>query len=407
MADRASMRNGLNELFRKTEADIAAPADPVIAPMSADEPYTSGAYVTTIKVVGIGGAGTNAVNRMVDSGIRGVEFIAVNTDVQALAVCDADVKIHVGQELTHGLGGGADADVGRRATEDSRDELKQALRGADLVFVTAGEGGGTGTGGAPVIASVAREVGALAVAIVTLPFSFEGFKRGQQARDGVERLRQSADTVISIPNDRLLGAVERSTTVVDAFRYADDVLRQGVQGITDLITIPGLINLDFADVRTIVQNAGTAIMGVGQATGDNRANEAATASITSPLLDSSIQGARGILLNITGGSDLSLYEVNEAARIIADAADEDANIIFGAVVDERRAGTMTVTVIATGFAAGEAERTQRPSGTPQAAVAIEEPDDKPGMFGRVPAFEEGELDIPSFVRHDDEEQRPE
>ena len=291
--------------------------------------------MTTIKVVGIGGAGTNAVNRMVDSGIRGVEFIAVNTDVQALAVCDADVKIHIGQELTHGLGGGADPEVGRRATEDSRDELKQALRGADMVFVTAGEGGGTGTGGAPVVAAVAREVGALAVAIVTLPFSFEGQKRGQQARDGVERLRQAADTVISIPNDRLLAAVERSTTVVDAFSYADDVLRQGVQGITDLITIPGLINLDFADVRTIVQNAGTAIMGVGQAGGDNRAHEAASMAISSPLLDSTIQGARGILLNITGGSDLSLYEVNEAARIIADAADEDANIIFGAVVDER------------------------------------------------------------------------
>jgi cell division protein FtsZ len=404
MADRPSMRDGLNELFRKTESEIASPSDPVISPASGDEPYVSGAYVTTIKVVGIGGAGTNAVNRMVDSGIRGVEFIAVNTDVQALAVCDADVKIHIGQELTHGLGGGADAEVGRHATEDSRDELKQALRGADLVFVTAGEGGGTGTGGAPVIASVAREVGALAVAIVTLPFSFEGHKRGQQARDGVERLRQAADTVISIPNDRLLAAVERSTTVVDAFGYADDVLRQGVQGITDLITIPGLINLDFADVRTIVQNAGTAIMGVGQAGGDNRAHEAASMAISSPLLDSTIQGARGILLNITGGSDLSLYEVNEAARIIADAADEDANIIFGAVVDERRAGIMTVTVIATGFAAGEAERA-KPMARAEAAPA-EQTDEKPRMLGRAPVFEEGELEIPSFVRHTDDEERP-
>jgi cell division protein FtsZ len=407
MADRASMRNGLNELFRKTEAEMAAPSEPAMAPLSGDEPYVSGAYVTTIKVVGIGGAGTNAVNRMVDSGIRGVEFIAVNTDVQALAVCDADVKIHIGQELTHGLGGGADPEIGRRATEDSRDELKQALRGADLVFVTAGEGGGTGTGGAPVIASVAQEVGALAVAIITLPFSFEGHTRGQQARDGVERLRQAADTVISIPNDRLLGAVERSTTVVDAFRYADDVLRQGVQGITDLITIPGLINLDFADVRTIVQNAGTAIMGVGQASGDNRAYEAATAAITSPLLDSTVQGARGILLNITGGSDLSLYEVNEAARIVADAADEDANIIFGAVVDERRAGTMTVTVIATGFAVDESERV-RPAAGAHVPVAAEETEETPGRFGRAPTFDEGELEIPSFVRHtDDEEQRPE
>jgi cell division protein FtsZ len=399
------MRDGLNELFRRTGTEAVPPPEIPIQPPSADEPFVSQAYVTTIKVVGIGGAGTNAVNRMVDSGIRGVEFIAINTDVQALAVCDADVKIHIGQELTHGLGGGADAEVGRRATEDSRDELKSALRGADLVFVTAGEGGGTGTGGAPVVASVAREVGALAVAIVTLPFSFEGHKRGQQARDGLQRLRQAADTVIAIPNDRLLGAVERSTTVVDAFKYADDILRQGVQGITDLITIPGLINLDFADVRTIVQNAGTAIMGVGQASGDNRATEAAHAAITSPLLESSIQGARGILLNITGGSDLSLYEVNEAARIIADAADEDANIIFGAVVDERRAGTMTVTVIATGFHLGEQE--QRAAGPSAQPAAPSEPQGEAPLFGRPPTFEEGELEIPSFVRHGDEgEQKP-
>jgi cell division protein FtsZ len=403
MADRASMRDGLNELFRKTDAEQAAGAgqESSFGLRDDDDIYPARTYVTTIKVVGIGGAGTNAVNRMVDSGIRGVEFIAVNTDVQALDVCDADVKIHIGQELTHGLGGGADAELGRRATEDSRDVLKQALRGADLVFVTAGEGGGTGTGGAPVVASVAREVGGLAVAIVTLPFSFEGQQRARQAREGLAKLRQVADTVVAIPNDRLLHAVERHTTVVDAFRYADDILRQGVQGITDLITVPGLINLDFADVRTIVKDAGTAIMGVGVAEGDNRAQVAAQAAISSPLLESTVKGARGILLNITGGTDLSLYEVNEAARIVAEAADEDANIIFGAVVDERRSGTMSVTVIATGFAASPEEATaagEAPADRPQAAA-----EGQPTPFGPPPAFDETDLDVPSFVRNADEE----
>ncbi len=410
MADRASMRDSLSELFRRTggEDEPRVPAQqPSYVPNPGETEPVGRAYVTTIKVVGIGGAGTNAVNRMVDSGIRGVEFIAVNTDVQALDVCDADVKIHIGQELTHGLGGGADPEVGRRATEDSRDELKQALRGADLVFVTAGEGGGTGTGGAPVVATVAREVGALTVGIVTLPFTFEGHTRSEQAREGVARLRQAADTVIAIPNDRLLRAVERTTTVVDAFGYADDILRQGVQGITDLITIPGLINLDFADVRTIVKDAGTAIMGIGLATGDNRAQEAARQAITSPLLEATIEGARGILLNITGGNDLSLFEVNEAARTISEAADEDANIIFGAVVDERCTGSMSVTVIATGFAAADdsgaaGSGAEQPTPTsPSSTGAGAKP-----VIGSPPATGERDLEIPPFIRQSDEDQRP-
>ena len=315
--------------------------------------------MTTIKVVGIGGAGTNAVNRMVDSGVKGVEFIAVNTDVQQLDVCDADVKIHIGQEITHGLGGGANPEVGREAMEVSRDQLKAALRGADLVFVTAGEGGGTGTGGAPVVAQIARELGAVTIAIVTKPFGFEGNRRQRQALEGIDTLREVADTVISIPNDRLLEVVERNASVVEAFQHADDILRQGVQGVTDLITVPGLINLDFADVRTIVHDAGTALLGIGVAGGENRAQAAADMAINSPLLETSIQGARGLLLNITGGEDLTLFEVNEAAGVISEAADDDANIIFGAVVDEKLKGKISITVVATGFGE-EARRVQAP-----------------------------------------------
>jgi cell division protein FtsZ len=409
MEKRASMRDGLNELFRRTEdgaGQAAAAAAGVPSPGAEDERAAGGdrAYVTTIKVVGIGGAGTNAVNRMVDSGIRGVEFIAINTDVQSLAVCDADVKIHIGQEITHGLGGGADPEVGRRATDDSRDEIKQALRGADLVFVTAGEGGGTGTGGAPVVAAVAREVGALAVAIVTRPFAFEGHLRERQAEAGIDLLRQMADTVITIPNDRLLKVVDRNTSVVEAFKFADDVLRQGVQGITDLITIPGLINLDFADVRTIVQNAGTALMGVGMGQGDNRALQAAQAAITSPLLETSIEGARGILLNITGGEDLSLYEVNEAAGAIADAADEDANIIFGALMDSRLSGSIAVTVIATGFGETIPVVREPAEAWPQRREEPQRPEEQgTPLFENPPSFEESGLDVPSFLRHTEED----
>ncbi len=307
-------------------------------------------YLAVIKVVGVGGAGTNAVNRMVDAGLRGVEFIAANTDAQALAMCDADIKLNIGHELTKGLGAGANPDVGHGAAAESRDDIKEALKGADMVFVTAGEGGGTGTGAAPVIAEIAKnEIGALTVGVVTRPFTFEGAQRGRQAQEGIQELRDSVDTLIVIPNEKLLAIVERRTTILEAFREADNVLRQGVQGITDLITIPGLINLDFADVRTIMHDAGTALMGVGTAGGENRAIEAAKVAISSPLLEESVEGATGILLNMTGGRDLGLFEVNEAAEIVASAADANSNIIFGAVIDEEMADEVRVTVIATGF----------------------------------------------------------
>jgi cell division protein FtsZ len=397
MADRPSMKDGLSELFRRTDT-AGLPPDQ----QSQDTIVKGRPYVTSIKVVGVGGAGTNAINRMVDSGVKGVEFIAVNTDVQQLDVCDADVKIHIGQEITHGLGGGADPDVGREAMEVSRDQLKVALRGADLVFVTAGEGGGTGTGGAPVVAGVAGEVGAVSIAIVTRPFTFEGHRRQRQAVAGIEELRRVADTVISIPNDRLLEVVERNTSVVEAFRHADDILRQGVQGITDLITVPGLINLDFADVRTIVKDAGTARLGIGVSGEENRAQAAADMAIHSPLLETSIDGARGLLLNITGGSDLTLYEVNEAAGVISEAADDDANIIFGAVVDERLEGKISITVVATGFGdeAGRGAGEEEPSG----GRREERPRERGTPFGPVPSFggNGADIEIPSFVRQPEE-----
>src|ERR1700754_2828925 len=326
----------------------------------------SGSYLAVIKVVGVGGGGTNAVNRMVDAGLRGVEFIAANTDAQALQMCDADIKLNIGHDLTHGLGAGANPEVGYGAANESRDEIKEALKGADMVFVTAGEGGGTGTGAAPVIAEIAKhEIGALTVGVVTRPFTFEGAQRGRQANEGIERLREQVDTLIVIPNEKLLTIVERRTSILDAFRMADDVLRQGVQGITDLITIPGLINLDFADVRTIMSDAGSALMGIGHATGESRASEAARAAISSPLLEESVEGATGILLNITGGRDLGLFEVNEGAELIHSAADANSNIIFGAVIDEAMGEEIRVTVIATGFdhgglRAAREERTRGP-----------------------------------------------
>src|SRR5438309_7890510 len=310
----------------------------------------TGAYLAVIKVVGVGGAGLNAVNRMIDAGISQVEFIAVNTDIQALRTSDAPVKIHIGRELTQGLGSGADPDVGRRAADEAYDELKQELRGADMVFVAAGEGGGTGSGAAPIVARIARELGALTVGIVTTPFRFEGTKRRSQAEQGIAQLRAECDTTIVIPNDRLLEVLERSTSMLDAFKVADDVLRQGVQGICDLITMPGLINLDFADVRTIMKDAGTALMGIGfSATGENRAREAAERALRSPLIETEIAGAKGILLSIAGGDDLSLFEVNEAAEVVRQAATGDTNIIFGATIDDRLAGQVWVTVIATGL----------------------------------------------------------
>jgi cell division protein FtsZ len=308
-----------------------------------------GAYLAVIRVVGVGGAGLNAVNRMIDAGIADVEFVAVNTDIQQLALSDAPVKIHIGRELTQGLGSGASAALGRQAAEEAYDQLKRALRGSDMVFVTAGEGGGTGSGGAPVVARIARDVGALTVGIVTLPFHFEGTKRRAQAVDGIEALRATCDTVIVIPNDRLLEVLDKKTSMLDAFRIADDVLRQGVQGICDLITMPGLINLDFADVRTIMDDAGSALMGIGFATGENRAVEAAERALRSPLIDTELIGARGILLSIAGGEDLSLYEVNEAAEVVRRGARDDTNIIFGASIDERLTGQVWITVIATGL----------------------------------------------------------
>src|SRR6267154_1591481 len=307
----------------------------------------AGNYLAVIKVVGVGG--TNAVNRMVDAGLSGVEFIAVNTDAQALMVCDADVKIHIGSAATRGLGAGADPAVGLAAAQESRDELKEALKGADMIFITAGEGGGTGTGGAPVVAELGRELGALTVGVVTKPFGFEGRRRSQQAEQGIESLRDRLETLIVIENDRLLQVVEKQTSVVDAFR-------QGVQGITDLITVPGLVNLDFADVRTIMREAGSALMGIGSASGDNRAAEAARAAVSSPLLESSIEGATGILLNITGGPEIGLFEVNEAAEVVTSAADVNANIIFGAVIDDSIGEEVRVTVIATGFVGGRRRR---------------------------------------------------
>src|SRR4029079_7698373 len=331
----------------------------------------TGNYLAVLKVAGVGGGGTNAVNRMVDAGLAGVEFIAVNTDAQALLMADADVKIQIGAQATRGLGAGADPEIGLAAAQESRDELKEALKGADMVFITAGEGGGTGTGGAPIVAELGQEIGALTVGVVTRPFAFEGRKRADQAERGIDQLRDRVGMVIGIENDVLLQVVERQTSVVEAFGMADDILRQGVQGITDLITEPGLVNLDFVDVRTIMRDAGAALMGIGRASGENRAAEAARTAVSSPLLEASIEGATGILLNITGGPDIGLFEVNEAAEVVTSAADLNTNIIFRAVVDEAMGEDVRVTVIATGFGAQRRRRrgsvetpVSVPSGTP-------------------------------------------
>jgi cell division protein FtsZ len=348
----------------------------------------AGAYLAVIKVVGVGGAGINAVNRMIDAGITQVEFVAVNTDIQALQTSDAPVKIHIGRDLTQGLGSGSDPDVGRRAAEEDYDELRQELRGADMVFVAAGEGGGTGSGAAPVVAKIARELGALTVGIVTTPFRFEGSKRRGQAEKGTADLRAACDTTIVIPNDRLLEVLERSTSMLDAFKVADDVLRQGVQGITDLITMPGLINLDFADVRTIMANSESALMGIGFSSAGvaSRAREAAERALRSPLIDAEITGATGILLSIAGGDDLSLIEVNEAAEAIRAAAMDDTNIIFGATVDDRLTGQVWVTVVATGFG-GRGRRATRSEGSSWSPLSS----------GTKPSGDE-ELDVPNFMR---------
>jgi len=348
-------------------------------------------YLAVIKVVGVGGGGTNAVTRMVDAGLRGVDFIAVNTDAQVLMETDADVKLAIGKERTHGLGAGADPSVGREAAEESRDEVKEALKGADMVFVTAGEGGGTGTGGAPIVAEIARQLGALTVGVVTRPFSFEGRRRAEQAELGIRELQEQVDTLIVIENDRLLQVVERTTPLLDAFRVADEVLRQGVQGITDLITVPGLVNLDFADVRTIMNEAGSALMGIGRASGDNRAAEAARAAVASPLLEASIDGATGILLNVTGGRDLGLFEVNEAAEVVTAAADTNANVIFGAVIDDALMEEVRVTVIATGFGGGARRRRAAPTAERRTATPA---------AGGTERFDVPDelLDVPPFLR---------
>ncbi|HKJ11946.1 MAG TPA: cell division protein FtsZ [Ornithinimicrobium sp.] len=309
-------------------------------------------YLAVIKVVGIGGGGVNAINRMIEVGLKGVEFIAINTDAQALLMSDADVKLDVGRELTRGLGAGADPEVGRRAAEDHTEEIEEALRGADMVFVTAGEGGGTGTGGAPVVAKIAKTLGALTIGVVTRPFTFEGRRRANQAESGIGALREEVDTLIVIPNDRLLSISDRAVSMLDAFRSADQVLLSGVQGITDLITTPGLINLDFADVKSVMQGAGSALMGIGSARGEDRAVQAAELAISSPLLEASIEGAHGVLLSVQGGSDLGLFEINEAARLVQEAAHPDANIIFGAVIDDSLGDEVRVTVIAAGFDGG-------------------------------------------------------
>src|SRR4051812_8268382 len=338
-----------------------------------------GSYLAKIQVVGVGGAGLNAVNRMIDAGINQVDFVAVNTDVQQLQLSDAETKIHIGRELTQGLGSGAEPTVGAKAAEESYDQIKHALRGADMVFVTAGEGGGTGTGAAPVVARIAKELGALTVGIVTLPFKFEGTKRRGQAEAGVDALRKECDTTIVIPNDRLLEVLDKSTSMLDAFKIADDVLRQGVQGICDLITLPGLINLDFADVRTIMEGSGTALMGIGFSSGtENRAREAAERALRSPLIDTEVGAARGILLSIAGGDDLTLLEVNEAAEVIRQTATDETQIIFGATIDERLTGQVWVTVIVTGVGVGS-----RP--TRSLVTALTSSDD--------------ELEPPSFLRN--------
>jgi cell division protein FtsZ len=345
-SSRLSEPTPATELARDTRWLEPLPDHPARLERASDSPY-----LAVIRVLGVGGAGLNALDRMIDAGLSQVEFVAVNTDMQQLQMSDAPVKIHIGEELTQGLGSGADPTVGREAALEAHDQIKRALRGSDMVFVTAGEGGGTGSGAAPIVARIAREVGALTVGIVTLPFKFEGTRRSRAAQEGVEALREACDTVIVIPNDRLLEVLDKKTSMLDAFRIADDVLRQGVQGICDLITLPGLINLDFADVRTIMKDAGSALMGIGfsSSEGENRAREAAERALRSPLIDTELVGARGILLSIAGGDDLSLFEVNEAAEVVRQAATDDTNIIFGATVDERLSGQVWVTVVATGL----------------------------------------------------------
>jgi cell division protein FtsZ len=375
-------------------------------------------YLAVIKVVGIGGGGVNAVNRMIEHGLKGVEFIAINTDAQALLMSDADVKLDVGRDSTRGLGAGADPEVGRKAAEDAKDDIEELLRGADMVFVTAGEGGGTGTGGAPVVANIARKLGALTVGVVTRPFSFEGKRRSNQAEIGITSLRESCDTLIVIPNDRLLQMGDAAVSLMDAFRSADEVLLNGVQGITDLITTPGLINVDFADVKGIMSGAGTALMGIGAARGDGRALKAAEIAINSPLLEQSMEGAQGVLMSVAGGSDLGLFEINEAASLVQDAAHPEANIIFGTVIDDSLGDEVRVTVIAAGFDASGPSRKPVVGSAPAMAsgragkVATSSIFDTPDpadlplhtngatvSIGGGGGDDDDDVDVPPFMRH--------
>ncbi|TRZ38808.1 cell division protein FtsZ [Niallia circulans] len=368
--------------------------------------------LAVIKVIGVGGGGNNAVNRMIEHGVQGVEFIAVNTDAQALNLSKAEIKMQIGGKLTRGLGAGANPDVGKKAAEESKEQIEEALKGADMVFVTAGMGGGTGTGAAPVIAQIAKDIGALTVGVVTRPFTFEGRKRSTHAASGISALKEAVDTLIVIPNDRLLEIVDKSTPMLEAFREADNVLRQGVQGISDLIATPGLINLDFADVKTIMVNKGSALMGIGVASGENRAAEAAKKAISSPLLETSIDGAQGVLMNITGGSNLSLYEVQEAADIVASASDQDVNMIFGSVINENLKDEIVVTVIATGFnqdtmpvsSARPSLNNMKPSSSPGSSREVKR-EESPNNNVKEPVrnnnIQSGEdtLDIPTFLRN--------
>lgn len=363
--------------------------------------------LATIKVIGVGGGGNNAVNRMIEHGVQGVEFISVNTDAQALNLSKAEIKMQIGGKLTRGLGAGANPEVGKKAAEESKEQIEEALRGADMVFVTAGMGGGTGTGAAPVIAEIAKDLGALTVGVVTRPFTFEGRKRATQAQGGISAMKEAVDTLIVIPNDRLLEIVDKSTPMLEAFREADNVLRQGVQGISDLIATPGLINLDFADVKTIMSSKGSALMGIGISSGENRATEAAKKAVSSPLLETSIDGAQGVLMNITGGTNLSLFEVQEAADIVASASDQDVNMIFGSVINENLKDEIVVTVIATGFNEVEVNPRQtsrpafgqtRPAAQPVKREMNREETNEP-VRGNNPNQAEDALDIPAFLRN--------
>jgi len=362
-----------------------------------------------IKVVGVGGSGGNAVNRMILSRLKGIEFVAINTDAQALVHNEAQIKVQIGKETTRGLGSGADVEIGRKAVEEDKEEIYEVLKGADMVFVTYGAGGGTGTGAGPLVASIAKELGALTVGVVTKPFTFEGLRRKKVGDLGIEELKDKVDTLITIPNDRLLQVIDKKTSLQDAFGIVDDVLRQGVQGISDLITLHGIINVDFADVRTIMADAGSALMGIGRGTGDNRAIEAARAAIDSPLLELSIDGAKGILFNITGGPDMGMYEIDEAAKAITEAADPDANIIFGAIVDEAMTGEVKITVIATGFETVDAKPLRpamrpetaalnKPSFTPLSTLEQEERQTATPSQAMTPEAEEDELEVPAFIR---------